>query len=79
MASGIEKCPRVVFCYSAKPKAVIYSANGAEQRLIVFVFHAKGSLIACQASVSVRFRSKEQGTRVEDRTRNGARKRAGRG
>ena len=34
---------------------------------------------ACVASVSVRFRSKEQGTRVKDRAKNGASKRAGRG
>ena len=31
------------------------------------------------ASVSVRFRSKERGTRVKDRAKNGASKRAGRG
>ena len=34
---------------------------------------------ACVVSVSVRFRSKEQGTRVKDRAKNGASKRAGRG
>ena len=34
---------------------------------------------ACVASVSVRFRSKEQGTRVKDHAKNGASKRAGRG
>ena len=34
---------------------------------------------ACVASVSVRFRTKEQGTRVKDRAKNGASKRAGRG
>ena len=32
-----------------------------------------------QASVSVRFRSKERGTRVKDRAKNGVSKRAGRG
>ena len=36
-------------------------------------------LIACVASVSVRFRSKERGTRVKDRAKNGVSKRAGRG
>ena len=36
-------------------------------------------LITCVASVSVRFRSKERGTRVKDRAKNGASKRAGRG
>ena len=36
-------------------------------------------VIACVASVSVRFRSKERGTRVKDRAKNGASKRAGRG
>ena len=35
--------------------------------------------LACVASVSVRFWSKELGTRVKDRAKNGARKRAGRG
>ena len=35
--------------------------------------------VACVASVSVRFRSKERGTRVKDRVTNGASKRAGRG
>ena len=35
--------------------------------------------IACVASVSVRFRSKERGTRVKDRAKNGVSKRAGRG
>ena len=35
--------------------------------------------VACVASVSVRSRSKERGTRVKDRAKNGARKRAGRG
>ena len=33
--------------------------------------------VACVASVSVRFRSKERGTRVKDRAKNGASKRAG--
>ena len=37
------------------------------------------SYIACVASVSVRFRSKEWGTRVKDRAKNGASKRGGRG
>ena len=36
-------------------------------------------LLACVASVSVRFRSKEQGTRVKERAKNGMSKRAGRG
>ena len=36
-------------------------------------------MIACVASVSVRFRSKERGTRVKDRAKNGSSKRAGRG
>ena len=36
-------------------------------------------MLACVASVSVRFRSKERGTRVKDRAKNGASKRAGRG
>ena len=35
--------------------------------------------VAFVASVSVRFRSKERGTRVKDRAKNGASKRAGRG
>ena len=35
--------------------------------------------LACVASVSVRFRSKERGTRVKDRAKNGASKIAGRG
>ena len=36
-------------------------------------------LIACVASVSVRFRSKERGTIVKDCAKNGVSKRAGRG
>ena len=36
-------------------------------------------ILACVASVSVRFRSKELGMRVKDRAKNGASKRAGRG
>ena len=35
--------------------------------------------LACVASVSVRFRRKERGTRVKDREKSGASKRAGRG
>ena len=35
--------------------------------------------VACVASVSVRFRSKERGTRVKDREKRGESKRAGRG
>ena len=35
--------------------------------------------LTCVASVSVRFSSKERGTRVKDRATNGASKRAGRG
>ena len=35
--------------------------------------------IACVASVSVWFRSKERGTRVNDRAKNGASEKAGRG
>ena len=35
--------------------------------------------LACVASVSVRFRSKQRGTRVKDRAKNGASERAGRG
>ena len=35
--------------------------------------------VACVASVSVQFTSKERGTRVKDRWKNGASKRAGRG
>ena len=34
--------------------------------------------VACVASVSVRFRRKERGTRVTDRAKNGASERAGR-
>ena len=35
--------------------------------------------LACVASVSVWFRSKERGTRVKDRAKNGSSERAGRG
>ena len=35
--------------------------------------------LACVASVSVPFRSKERGTRVKDRAKNGASNRTGRG
>ena len=38
-----------------------------------------GNFVACVVSVSVRFRSKERETRVKDRAKNGASKRAGRG
>ena len=34
-------------------------------------------MLACVASVSVRFRSKERGTRVKDRVKNGISNRAG--
>ena len=37
-----------------------------------------GTMLACVASVSVRFRSKERGARVKDRARNGVSKRAAR-
>ena len=37
------------------------------------------TVLACVASVSVRCRSKERGTSVKDRAKNGASKRAGRG
>ena len=40
---------------------------------------AMGLRVACVASVSVRFRSKEKGTRVKDGAKNGARKGQGRG
>ena len=36
-------------------------------------------ILRCVASVSVQFRSKERGTRVKDRAKNGASKRARRG
>ena len=39
----------------------------------------EGTEVACVASVSVRFRRKERGTRVKDREKSGASKRAGRG
>ena len=35
-------------------------------------------VVACVATVFLRFRSKELGTRVKDRAKNGASKRAGR-
>ena len=38
-----------------------------------------GNFVACVTSASLRFRSKERGTRVKDRAKNGASKRAGRG
>ena len=44
----------------------------------LWVSHAR-SRLACVASVSVRFRSKERGTRVKDRAENGVSRRAGRG
>ena len=37
----------------------------------------EGDGLACVASVSVRFRRKERGTRVKDREKSGASKRAG--
>ena len=44
------------------------------------VRYNRGTLkVACVASVSVRFRNKERGTKVKDRAKNGASKRAGRG
>ena len=39
-------------------------------------FESASVRLACVASVSVRFRSKERGTRVKDRAKNGASKRA---
>ena len=44
--------------------------------LVVLVVTRK---VACVASVSVRLRSKERGTRVKDRAKNGVRERAGKG
>ena len=38
-----------------------------------------GLSLACVASVSVRLRSKERGTRVKDRPKNGVSERPGRG
>ena len=38
-----------------------------------------GESLACVASVSVRFKSKKRGTKVKDRAKSGASKRAGRG
>ena len=40
---------------------------------------AMGLRVACVASVSVRFRSKEKGTRVKDGAKNSARKGQGKG
>ena len=50
--------------------------------LLSFLFlylcsNKEGKQLACVASVSVRFRSKELGTRVKDRAKNGTNKRAG--
>ena len=42
------------------------------------IYSEKDLFIACVASVSLRFRSKERGTRVKDRAKNGVSKRAGR-
>ena len=50
-----------------------YSVPAREQAINFHLFLARVE------SVSVRFRSKEQGTRVKDRAKNGASKRAGQG
>ena len=42
------------------------------------IYSEKDLFIVCVASVSLRFRSKERGTRVKDRAKNGVSKRAGR-
>ena len=57
--------------------------EGLQETIIELGSSLKGGrkwiLVACVANVSVRFRSKEQGTRVKERAKNGASKRAGRG
>ena len=58
-------------------------ASEKQHKLIVIVITYQKSFsaaaLACIASVSVRFRSKEWGTGVKDGAKNGASKRAGRG
>ena len=53
--------------------------SGAIYCLQVNSVNIKTITVACVASVSVRFRSKERGKRVKDRAKNGLSKRAGRG
>ena len=60
--------------YHVKETYLMLIANG----LVPAIEH-DGSHLACVASVSVRFRRKERGTRVKDREKSGASKRAGRG
>ena len=42
-------------------------------KIVIHLTFNVSALIACVESVSVRFRSKEQGTRVKDRAKNGSR------
>ena len=58
-----EYTPYLVLCNLSPYKTLISHLT---------VVATKGS-IACVASVSVRFRSKERGTRVKDRAKNGSR------
>ena len=60
----------VLFVYFDYMLEFRFSINGIQSDLYT---------IACVASVSVRFRSKERGTRVKVRAKNGPSKRAGRG
>ena len=56
-----------------------HNAGGVQKdRVRIIVYVSIVLKLACVASVSVGFRSKERGTRVKDRAKNGASRRAGR-
>ena len=68
------------------PAKLINSSYGTHQEIrdcrrrpcVVWIWMIS-QIVACVASVSVRFRNKERGTRVKDRAKNDASKRARRG
>ena len=71
------RCSKVRYVEPVMPPGLLNS--GA-----IYCWHFKSVniktiTVACVASLSVRFRSKERGKRVKDRAKNGLSKRAGRG
>ena len=61
------------------PSTIPSKERNSGKIFVIYGFLPCVSTLACVESVSVRFRSKERGTRTKDRAKNGASKRAGRG
>ena len=60
------------------PSTIPSKERNSGKIFVIYGFLPCVSTLACVESVSVRFRSKERGTRTKDRAKNGASKRAGR-